>query len=73
MWRGIPPLSPGIVHLAALAGLATRVPGAQLLRGRVVEIDSPLPLPVQADGDPAGVTPARIELPGRSVPFIVPA
>jgi diacylglycerol kinase family enzyme len=73
VWRGITPLSPGIVHLAALAGLATRVPGAKLLRGRIVEIDSSVPLPIQADGDPAGMTPARIELPGRTVPFIVPA
>jgi diacylglycerol kinase (ATP) len=37
-------------------------PKAELLRGKVVEVDAPAPLPVQLDGEQPGTTPARFEV-----------
>lgn len=37
-------------------------PKAELLRGRVVEVKAPAPLPVELDGEQPGTTPARFEL-----------
>jgi diacylglycerol kinase (ATP) len=37
-------------------------PKAELLRGRLVEVDAPAPLPVQLDGEQPGTTPARFEV-----------
>ena len=47
-------------------------PGVIYTRGRDVLIDAPLPLPVQIDGDPAGLTPVRLGLLRRRADFIVP-
>jgi len=41
-------------------------PKAELLRGRVVTVESDEPVPIQLDGEQPGTTPARFEvLPGR--------
>ena len=37
-------------------------PKAELLRGRVVHVDAPVPLPVELDGEQPGTTPATFEL-----------
>ena len=37
-------------------------PKAELLRGAVVEVESPQPLPLQLDGEVPGTTPARFEV-----------
>jgi diacylglycerol kinase (ATP) len=37
-------------------------PKAELLRGRKVTIDAPIPLPVQLDGEQPGTTPATFEI-----------
>ena len=37
-------------------------PKAELLRGRVVTVESPEPLPVELDGEQPGTTPARFEV-----------
>jgi diacylglycerol kinase (ATP) len=41
-------------------------------KGKHVEIDSPVDVPLQIDGDPAGHTPVRIDLLPVRLPFIVP-
>lgn len=46
--------------------------GVVYLRGKGVQIESATPLPVQIDGDPAGMTPVRLGLLPRRVSFIVP-
>lgn len=61
------------LFLAAAAGEHLQQEGVVYLKGRQVRIESPRPVPVQVDGEPAGMTPVRIDLlPGR-IPFIVPA
>ncbi len=42
------------------------------LTGRKFRIDSDVPVPIQADGDPAGMTPAEITIEPLAVEFIVP-
>lgn len=37
-------------------------PHIRELRGRVVEVEADVPLPLEADGEPLGVTPARFEV-----------
>lgn len=64
------------IRVAATFALAAvrqhvRLPGAILRHATRVEIESDQPLPVQADGDVAGHTPARIELLPLRLPFIV--
>lgn len=46
----------------AYAGKHLPHPKAELLRGRVVAVDSEQPLPVQLDGEQPGTTPARFEI-----------
>jgi diacylglycerol kinase family enzyme len=48
-------------------------PKAELLRGRVVEIDSPEPLPVELDGEQPGTTPVRFEVVPRALRLRVPS
>ena len=48
-------------------------PKAELLRGRVVTVDAPEPLPVQLDGEQPGTTPVRFELVPRALRVRVPA
>jgi diacylglycerol kinase (ATP) len=48
-------------------------PKAELLRGSIVEIDAPEPLPVELDGEQPGTTPARFELVPRALRLRVPA
>ena len=47
-------------------------PKAELLRGRVVEIDSPEQLPVELDGEQPGTTPVRFEVVPRALRLRVP-
>lgn len=48
-------------------------PKAELLRGQVVEIDSPEPLPVELDGEQPGTTPVRFEVVPRALRLRVPS
>jgi len=47
-------------------------PKAEVLRGRVVEVDAGEPLPVQLDGEQPGTTPARFEIVPGAVRLRVP-
>jgi YegS/Rv2252/BmrU family lipid kinase len=47
-------------------------PKAELLRGRVVTIDAPEPLPIQLDGEQPGTTPVRFEIVPRALRLRVP-
>lgn len=60
------------LFLLAAAGEHTRAEGVVYLKGRDLRIESPRPVPVQIDGDPAGHTPIQIDLLPLRVPFIVP-
>jgi YegS/Rv2252/BmrU family lipid kinase len=59
--------------LYAWAGEHLTIEGVVYARGKRIEIRSKEPAPIQIDGDPAGVTPAIINLLPIRVPFIVPA
>ena len=59
--------------MAAAAGEHTRAEGVVYVKGRHITVDSPDPVPVQVDGEPAGTTPLRIDLLPRRVAFVVPA
>ena len=60
------------LFLSAAAGEHLKQEGVVYVKGRRVRIESPQPVPVQVDGEPAGVTPVEIDLlPGR-IGFIVP-
>src|SRR5262249_25693630 len=57
------PLSQSPKHIA---GPHLPPPKAELLRGRVVTVDSDTAVPVELDGEQPGTTPARFEaVPGR--------
>ncbi len=47
-------------------------PKAEVLRGRVVEVDGREPLPVQLDGEQPGTTPARFEIVPGAIRLRVP-
>jgi YegS/Rv2252/BmrU family lipid kinase len=47
-------------------------PKAEVLRGATASIDSPIPLPVQLDGEQPGTTPATFELVPRALRLRVP-
>ena len=47
-------------------------PKAEVLRGAVVEIDAPQPLPVELDGEQPGTTPARFEVVPKALRLRVP-
>jgi diacylglycerol kinase (ATP) len=47
-------------------------PKAEVLRGTVVTVDAPSPLPVELDGEQPGTTPVRIELVPRALKIRVP-
>ena len=47
-------------------------PKAELLRGAVVEVDAPRPLPVELDGEQPGTTPVRFEIVPRALRLRVP-
>jgi len=47
-------------------------PKAELLRGKKVRIDAPLPLPVQLDGEQPGTTPATFEVVPNALRLRVP-
>ena len=60
------------LFVAAAAGQHIEQDGVVYTKARSIRIDSPRPVPVQVDGEPAGFTPLHIDLlPGR-IPFIVP-
>jgi YegS/Rv2252/BmrU family lipid kinase len=42
-------------------------PRLEVLRGRVVRVDAPEPLPIEVDGEQPGTTPARFELVPRAL------
>jgi diacylglycerol kinase (ATP) len=48
-------------------------PKAEVLRGRVVEVESPEPLPVQLDGEQPGTSPVRFEIAPAAIKLRVPA
>jgi diacylglycerol kinase (ATP) len=48
-------------------------PKAELLRGAVVEVDAPQPLPVELDGEQPGTTPVRFEIVPKALRLRVPA
>jgi diacylglycerol kinase family enzyme len=58
--------------LHAAAGEHLLIEGVVYARGKRIEIHSKDPAPIQIDGDPAGLTPAIINLLPIRVPFIVP-
>ena len=47
-------------------------PKAELLRGRVVSVDSDVPLPIQLDGEQPGTTPVRFEVMPEALRLRVP-
>ena len=60
------------LFLLAAVGEHVWTEGAAYNRGKRVTIESPAPVPVQIDGDPAGHTPVEIDLLPIRLPFIVP-
>jgi diacylglycerol kinase (ATP) len=48
-------------------------PRLEVLRGRVVTVDAPEPLPIEIDGEQPGTTPARFEVVPRALRLRVPA
>jgi len=48
-------------------------PKAELLRGKVVEVDAAEPLPVELDGEQPGTTPVRFDVVPRSLRLRVPS
>lgn len=60
------------LFLLAAAGEHVRTEGAVYARGKRIGIESPAPVPVQIDGDPAGHTPVNVDLLPIRLPFIVP-
>lgn len=61
------------MFLHAAAGEHLQAEGVIYVKGKHVRIDSPEPVPLQVDGDPAGHTPVNIDLLPTRVPFIVPS
>ena len=47
-------------------------PRLEVLRGRVVTVDAPEPLPIEIDGEQPGTTPARFEIVPRALRLRVP-
>jgi diacylglycerol kinase (ATP) len=47
-------------------------PKAELLRGKLVTVDAPEPLPLQLDGEQPGTTPAQFEITPRALRVRVP-
>lgn len=64
-----------LARLTALVAAGGHVgsEGVVYARAQQVRVESPRPVPVQTDGDPAGFTPLDLRLPGRRVAFIVPS
>ena len=58
--------------LALLVGRMESMDGVQSLRVRTLEADAVDGEPLQADGDPAGLLPARVDVDGLSLPVKVP-
>lgn len=58
--------------LALLVGRMESMDGVQSLRVRTLEADAVDGEPLQADGDPAGLLPARVEVDALSLPVKVP-
>jgi YegS/Rv2252/BmrU family lipid kinase len=48
-------------------------PKAELLRGAVVSVDAPAPVPIQLDGEQPGTTPVRFEIAPRALRVRTPA
>ena len=59
-------------YLAALRGRVSRRTDVRYLTGSRIRIESREPVAVQADGDPAGVTPVDIRVLPATVPVLVP-
>jgi YegS/Rv2252/BmrU family lipid kinase len=72
----LPDASYGGLWRAAAGGLtggASRLPDARYLTGTRIDLSSAEPVPVEVDGDYAGVLPLRIEVRPSLVPIVVPA
>ena len=63
------------LFLQATVGEHVRAEGVAYVKGRHVKVTAPggQAVPMQVDGDPAGHTPAEIDLLPIRLPFIVPA
>jgi diacylglycerol kinase family enzyme len=57
---------------AVVSGRQAELPGCQYRRVRSVRFESPLGVPVQADGDPAGQLPATVEAVPAALRLVVP-
>jgi diacylglycerol kinase (ATP) len=55
-----------------LTGRHERCPSVIPLQGKTMRIESDVPVPIQVDGDPAGVTPVEIRVEPLAVEFILP-
>jgi hypothetical protein len=53
---------PDQIGLSAAAGEHVQQEGVVYVKGRKVRIESMTPVPVQVDGEPAGMTPVEIDL-----------
>jgi len=60
------------LFLSAAAGEHVNQEGVIYVKGRKVRIESTTPVPVQVDGEAAGMTPVEIDLLPCRIPFIVP-
>ena len=60
------------VARAILAGKRQNAPGLRTLRARVFDVTTHHPHHIAADGEPAGVTPARFEVLPKALRLIVP-
>jgi diacylglycerol kinase family enzyme len=71
--RSVPDLM--VLFVQAAVGGHLKAPGAVYVKGKHVRITAPggEEVPMQVDGDPAGHTPAEIDLLPIRLPFIVPA
>jgi diacylglycerol kinase family enzyme len=58
--------------LALAGGYIERCRHVEIIPCRRAEVRSPLPLPMQIDGDPAGTTPLTVTSDGEPVAFILP-
>jgi len=60
------------MFLIAASGDHVRAEGVVYIKGKRIEIAAPQDVPLQIDGDPAGMTPVKIDLLPVKIPFIVP-
>lgn len=57
---------------ALATGRLARLPDVEVVRGRVVTLDAPAGIPLQADGDAVGELPVRVTVSDRTINLVVP-